>query len=195
MPCNPVLNGSVFALEIAPGGFATFAVTNPEPCGASFSVGTAGGLWLSASPAGGTIPAGSEALVTVSVNAALLPAPEGDYFGTVTVFGSNNSFSVQVTTTRGGQPPRVQSITGQCLLTALGASFTATITDDVAMGSATVYFTASGGAAHQVALANTSANTWSGTITGVSARNGSNFRVVAIDASNKQTTQAFAAPC
>ncbi|PWB68015.1 MAG: hypothetical protein C3F15_17200 [Holophagae bacterium] len=195
VPCNPVLNGSVFALEIAPGGFATFAVTNPEPCGASFSVGTAGGLWLSASPAGGTIPAGSEALVTVSVNAALLPAPEGDYFGTVTVFGSNNSFSVQVTTTRGGQPPRVQSITGQCLLTALGASFTATITDDVAMGSATVYFTASGGAAHQVALANTSANTWSGTITGVSARNGSNFRVVAIDASNKQTTQAFAAPC
>lgn len=195
VPCNPVLNGSVFALEIAPGGFATFAVTNPEPCGASFSVGTAGGLWLSASPAGGTIPAGSEALVTVSVNAALLPAPEGDYFGTVTVFGPNNSFSVQVTTTRGGQPPRVQSITGQCLLTALGASFTATITDDVAMGSATVYFTASGGAAHQVALANTSANTWSGTITGVSARNGSNFRVVAIDASNKQTTQAFAAPC
>lgn len=195
VPCNPVLNGSVFALEIAPGGFATFAVTNPEPCGASFSVGTAGGLWLSASPAGGTIPAGSEALVTVSVNAALLPAPEGDYFGTVTVFGPNNSFSVQVTTTRGGQPPRVQSITGQCLPTALGASFTATITDDVAMGSATVYFTASGGAAHQVALANTSANTWSGTITGVSARNGSNFRVVAIDASNKQTTQAFAAPC
>ncbi|MCO5200305.1 MAG: sigma-70 family RNA polymerase sigma factor [Chloroflexi bacterium] len=195
VPCNPVLNGSVFALEIAPGGFATFAVTNPEPCGASFSVGTAGGLWLSASPAGGTIPAGSEALVTVSVNAALLPAPEGDYFGTVTVFGPNNSFSVQVTTTRGGQPPRVQSITGQCLLTALGASFTATITDDVAMGSATVYFTASGGAAHQVALANTSGTTWSGTITGVSARNGSNFRVVAIDASNKQTTQAFAAPC
>lgn len=195
VPCNPVLNGSVFALEIAPGGFATFAVTNPEPCGASFSVGTAGGLWLSASPAGGTIPAGSEALVTVSVNAALLPAPEGDYFGTVTVFGPNNSFSVQVTTTRGGQPPRVQSITGQCLLTALGASFTATITDDVAMGSATVYFTASGGAAHQVALANTSGTTWSGTITGVSARNGSNFRVVAIDASNKQTTQAFAVQC
>jgi RNA polymerase sigma factor (sigma-70 family) len=195
VPCDPLLNGSVFALEIAPGGSAGLVVTNPQPCDASFSVGTSGGLWLSASPAGGTIPPDSEALVTVSVSSSLLPAPEGDYFGTVTVFGPNNSFTVEVTTTRGGQPPQVQSITGQCLVTALGVSFTATITDDVAMGSATVYFTASGGAAHQVALSDTAGNTWSGTITGVSARKGSNFRVVAIDASGKQTTQAFAAPC
>ena len=199
VPCNPVLQGSAFSLDIAPGGAATFVVTNPQPCDVSFTVGSAvfsGGAWLSASPAGGTIAAESATTVTVSVSSSLLSPSEGDYFGTVTVqWGQFGSFTVQVTTTRGGQPPQVQSITGQCMLTALGVSFTATITDDVAMGSATVYFTASGGAAHQVALSNTSGNTWSGTITGVSPRSGSNFRVVAIDASNKQTTKTFAAPC
>lgn len=195
VPCNPVLQGSAFSLDIAPGGSASLVVTNSQPCDASFSVGTSGGLWLSASPAGGTIPAQSAALVTVSVNAAQLSADEGTYFGTVTVIGPNNSFTVEVTTTRGGQPPVVQSISGQCMLTALGVSFTATITDDVAMGSAIVYFTTSGGATHQVALQNTSGNTWAGSLTGVSARNGSNFRVVAMDASGKQTTQSFAAPC
>ncbi|MBE0611897.1 MAG: hypothetical protein IH609_21135 [Dehalococcoidia bacterium] len=193
-----MLEGSAFSLDIAPGGSDTLTVGNPHPCEVNFTVGSAvfsGGAWLSASPAGETIPAQSAALVTVSVDAGQLPADEGTYFGAVTVIGPNNSFTIQVTTTRGGQPPQVQSITGQCLTTAVGATFTATITDDVAMGSATVYFTASGGAAHQVALSNTSGNTWSGTITGVSARAGSNFRVVAIDASGKPTTQAFTAPC
>ena len=195
VPCNPVLQGSATSLNIASGSSATFVVTNPEPCDASFSIGTAGGLWLSASPAGGVLPAQSGALVIVSVSASLLPPGEGDYFGTVTVFGPNNSFTVQVTATRGGQPPVVQSITGQCMLTALGVSFTATISDDVAMGSATVYFTASGGTAYQVQLQNTGGTTWAGALTGVSARNGSNFRVVAVDASGKPTTQAFTAPC
>lgn len=196
VPCNPVLQGSAVALNIAPGSSATVVVTNPEPCDASFSIGTAGGLWLSASPAGGVLPAQSQALVIVSVSASLLPPGEGDYFGTVTVqWGQLGSFTVQVTATRGGQAPQVQSITGQCMVTALGVSFTATITDDVAMGSATVYFTASGGTAHQVQLQNTGGTTWAGALTGVSARNGSNFRVVAVDASGKQTTQAFTAPC
>ena len=193
-----MLQGSEFSLDIAPGGTATFTVSNSQPCEVNFAVGSAvvsGGPWLSASPAGGTIPAQSSAFVTVSVNAALLPPDEGTYFGTVTVIGPNNSFTVQVTTTRGGQPPVVQSVTGQCLTTAVGAIFTATITDDVAMWTATVYFTASGGTNHQVDLANSSGNSWTGTITGVSARSGSNFRVVAIDASGKQTTQSFAAPC
>lgn len=194
VPCFPVLQGSVFALEIPAGGVGTFVITNPQPCDASFSVGTSGGLWLSASPAGGIIPAGGETTVTVSVDAGLLPAVEGPYYGQVTL-QRPNSFTVQVTATRGGQAPVVQSITGQCMLTALGVSFTAIITDDVAVASAVVHFTASGGASHQVQLQHTGGNTWAGSLTGVSARAGTNFRVVATDASGKQTTAPFAAPC
>jgi RNA polymerase sigma factor (sigma-70 family) len=197
-PCFPVLLPSTTALEIPAGGVATFLVTNEAPCDVTFSTGSqvfSGGAWLSASPAGGTIAGGSAATVTVWVDSGLLPAGEGVYYGQVTVQGPNNSFTVQVTATRGGQPPVVQSITGQCLSTALGVTFTAIITDDVAMGSATVYFTASGGANHQVQLQNTGGNTWTGTLTGVSARAGTNFRVVAIDASGKETTTPFAPFC
>jgi hypothetical protein len=194
-----VLQGSAYSLDIPAGGWAELVVTNPEPCDVSFTVGStvfSGGPWLSASPAGGVIPAQSAALVTVYVSASLLPPDEGQYLGRVTVqWGQFGSFTVEVTTTRGGQPPQVQSITGQCLNTAVGATFTGTITDDVAMGSAVVRFTASGGTTHEVPLSNTSGNTWSGTITGVSARAGSNFRVIAIDASGKQTTRTFDAPC
>lgn len=198
VPCFPVLQPSTTALEIPAGGFATFVVTNSEPCDVAFTVGSqvfSGGAWLSASPAGGTIPAGAEATVTVSVDAGLLPAGEGAYYGYVTVQGPNNSFTVQVTATRGGQPPAVQSITGQCMETVAGVSFTAIITDDVAVGSAIVSFTASGGTNHQVELRNTGGNTWAGSLTGVSARAGTNFRVVATDASGKQTARSFTAPC
>jgi hypothetical protein len=189
----------VESLEIPAGGFDSLFVTNPHDCAVNFTVGSSvfsGGAWLSASPAGDTIPAQSAALVTVSVNAALLPPAESTYFGTVTVqWGQFGSFTVQVTATRGGQPPEVVSVSGQCLETAPGVSFTATITDDVAMGSATVFFTDAGGTNHQVELSNTSGNTWTGTITGVSARSGSNFRVVATDASDKQSTKSFDPPC
>lgn len=195
VPCTPLLQGSTFSLDIAPGASASFVVSNLEPCATTFSVGTSGGLWLSASPAGGTIPAQSEIEVTVSVDSRLLPGTEGTYYGVVTVSGPN-SFTVQVSSTRGGQPPVVHSISGQCnpLTPSGGTTFTANITDDVAMGSATVYFNDVSGTARTVALANTSGNTWTGN-TVVSGRSGTNFRVVAIDASGKQTTQSFGAPC
>ena len=192
-PCVPVLQGSVQSLSIVPGGAKTFTITNQASCTASFAVGTTGGLWLSASPAGGTIPANGSAEVTVSVDAGLLPPTEGSYFGEVRV--NNGAVLVSVTTSRGGKPPVIQSVSGQCLVTALGISFTATITDDVAVGSAAVTFTASGGQQHTVQLFNTSGTTWAGTLTGVSARNATGFVIVATDLAGHQVTAAFNAQC
>ncbi len=192
-PCVPVLQGSVQSLSIVPGGSKTFTISNQASCAASYSVGTTGGLWLSASPAGGTIPANGTAEVTVSVDAGLLPQTEGSYFGEVRV--NNGAVLVSVTTSRGGKPPVIQSVSGQCLVTALGISFTATITDDVAVRSAAVTFTASGGQQHTVQLFNTTGTTWAGTLTGVSARNATGFVIVATDLAGHQATASFNAQC
>jgi RNA polymerase sigma factor (sigma-70 family) len=192
-PCVPVLQGSVQSLSIVPGGSKTFTISNQASCAASYSVGTTGGLWLSASPAGGTIPANGTAEVTVSVDAGLLPQTEGSYFGEVRV--NNGAVLVSVTTSRGGKPPVIQSVSGQCLVTALGISFTATITDDVAVGSAAVTFTASGGQQHTVQLFNTTGTSWAGTLTGVSARNATGFVIVATDLAGHQATASFNAQC
>jgi RNA polymerase sigma factor (sigma-70 family) len=192
-PCVPVLQGSVQSLSIVPGGSKTFTISNQASCPASYTVGTTGGLWLSASPAGGTIPANGTAEVTVSVDAGLLPQTEGSYFGEVRV--NNGAVLVSVTTSRGGKPPVIQSVSGQCLVTALGISFTATITDDVAVGSAAVTFTASGGQQHTVQLFNTSGTTWAGTLTGVSARNATGFVIVAADLAGHQASESFNAQC
>jgi len=189
-PCAPILQASAQGMSITPGGSATFTIFNQSPCPAAFTVGATGGAWLSVSPAAGSIPASGAAIITVLVDGAQLPQAEGQYSGQVRV--NNGALVVGVTTSRGGNPPVVNSVSGQCAAsTSALIQFTADITDDVAMGSATVHFTTHNGQHLAIQLTNPAGTTWSGSTSTSAVRAATNFYVVAEDLSGKTTTKYF----
>ncbi len=77
------------------------------------------------------------------MNAALVPAAENTYTGTITVTGPNNSFVVQVRTTIGGAPPSVTLTSKRC--TGSSVDFVAQATDDIGVTAVTLNYVLSTG--------------------------------------------------
>jgi RNA polymerase sigma factor (sigma-70 family) len=130
-------------LTIAPGGGSNFTVSNTQGCSATYSVSSdAATAWLVVT-GGGTLAAFEQATVAVSVNAALVPAAENIYTGTITVTGPNNSFVVQVRTTVGGDGPGVMLTTASCAGSPV--DFLAHATDDIGVTAVTLSYALSTG--------------------------------------------------
>ncbi len=191
-PCAPVLYSNTTFLNVAPGGASSFIIFNPASCAAGWSVATDGTAWLSASPGDGMLAASGSATVAVNVSASLVPSGEGTYSGAITVTGPTKSFIVTVQTTRGGEAPEIIRYTGSCAGTAPTSSWTVYASDDIAVASVVVRWTAANGGAVSIPLSSGGGSAWTGG--GVSANGGSDFRITATDFAGHATTISIAKP-
>lgn len=179
-------------LNVAPGGASSFIIFNPASCAAGWSVATDGTDWLTAHPGDGTLAASGSATVAVNVSASLVPSGEGTYSATITVTGPTKSFIVTVQTTRGGEAPEIVRYTGSCAGTAPTSSWTVYASDDIAVASVVVRWTAANGGVVSIPLSSGGGSAWTGG--GVSANGGSDFRITATDFAGHATTISIAKP-
>lgn len=191
-PCAPVLYSNTTFLNVAPGGASLFIIFNPASCAAGWSVATDGTAWLSVSPGDGTLAASGSATVAVNVSASLVPSGEGTYTATITVTGPTKSFTVTVQTTRGGEAPEIVRYTGSCAGTAPTSSWTVYASDDIAVASVVVRWTAANGGIVSIPLSSGGGSSWTGG--GASANGGSDFRITATDFAGHTTTISIAKP-
>lgn len=192
VPCVPSLYSNTTLLNVGPGGSSSFIIFNPASCSAAWSVQGDGTDWLSVGPGSGTLAPSGTATVGVNVSASQLPSGEGTYSATVTVTGPNNSFTVTVKTTRGGDAPDIIRWTGSCAGTAPTSSWTVYATDDVAVASVTVTWTNANGATVSASLSAGGNSSWTGS--GGNAHGGTNFRITATDYAGHSITQLIETP-
>lgn len=192
VPCSPVLFANTTLLNVAPGGTSSFTVFNSAGCSASFTTTTDGSNWLSASPSSGTVGPSGTSTIGIVVSATALPQGEGTYSATVNITGPNNSVTVTVKATRGGDAPDIIRWTANCPISNSAISiWTVYVTDDVEVASVSVSWTNSNGATVTVSLSD-AGNSWTGT--GGNTIGGSNFRIRASDFAGHTTTLAITPP-
>jgi RNA polymerase sigma factor (sigma-70 family) len=176
------------SLIILAGGHGTFQLQNATGCPADYSL-SYNADWL-IGPASGTIPPHRSVPITLRVDAAALPAAEGDYHATVTVTGPANSFTVDVIGRRGGEEPRFLSATAVCLGGSPPAiSLRAYVSDDIAVVRVTASFIAAGSEPVTVDLDHAGGFTWSREAP-FDARGAGTVSFVARDGAGRQVTDA-----
>ena len=199
--CVPSLSAIPDLLNIAPGGSSQFQVSNGTACSATFSVGTGGTPWLSASN-GGTVGPFANFAINVSVSASLLPGAPGVYTGQVLVAWSGSSILVTVKSERIGPsatpvtptvppntPPVINSVSGECPTPSSPSQWDANVTDNGSVASVVITFLNGAGVPQTVTLTRGSGNNWSGV--GPPAIRSSGWTIRAEDNLGLITTQPF----
>ena len=137
-PCVPSLSWNTPAMSIAPGGAAFFFLSNFSCGSAQFSV-QSDTAWLSVTPASGSVGPFGSAQVNVAVDGSKVPAGEGSYTGGLTIAGQGgSSFTLPVTTFRGGDSPSVSVTQARC--SGSSVTFRATVTDDFGVSKVVVSY-------------------------------------------------------
>jgi RNA polymerase sigma factor (sigma-70 family) len=194
-PCVPELAafGST-TINVPPGSTQNFIVFNTQSCAGAFELGSPSEPWLSVSPTGGSVPANGQVAISVFVSASQLPQNEGTHTASFAVQGIANSFVVNVSSTRGGQPPQVIRASGSCATSGqIGAgaqvNFTAEATDDIAVVSVIVRWTKNG-SPDQVSLQHNQGTNWR-INQFKDAFGGTGFTAVATDGAGRTHSLAF----
>jgi hypothetical protein len=183
----PTLYSFTQVVNIQPGGSSSFTLANPGNCPAAYTVSSDGAPWLTFGPSDGTIAPSGTTPVNITVNDALLPPEEGTYSAAMSVVGPNNTITIQVKSTRGGEAPVILRPSGSC--TGGTSTWSAFVTDDVAVASVTVTYKDADAATHSVPLSNNGNGVWNGT--GGFAIAGSGYTVTATDFANHSSTLGF----
>jgi len=195
VPCNPQLVTNLSApLPVAIDGDSFFLLFNSSYCAsATFSVSISSGSWLTVLPMDGTLGAGMDMTMSVHVNGGAVPAKEGIYTAVIRISGPGNAVDVTVTTSRGGQPPSILSTSGICSRSPApgSATFSATVTDDVAVTSVSLRYTESGGVPHNWSMNAGGGGVWTVTVGDNSAFNATGFTIVALDGANHAHNYLF----
>ena len=195
--CNPSLGTFIDKLPISPGGTQSFGLSNLACGTAAFAV-SSDQPWIDVSPASGTIGPFASVTIVVGVNAAHVPPGEGTYTGAVTISGPNGqSFSLPVTTSRGGQPPSVSLIIDRCSRTALTLMVRVSVTDDIGVSGVAVNYTLTTGATSQQVLSlmngSSTSGTWEAQFTASGTGGIDSYTVVATDGAGH--TGSFSKTC
>ncbi len=159
IPCVPTLSTNTSALTISPGGSSSFLLL--VSCGStSFTIPPGDGWAITVGS--GNVAFGSPETVPVSVDAGGLG--EGFHSTTLSIVGPNNTALVTINTTVGGASPVISSFSVSC--SGFTATFSATITDDVGVSSASASYTISPTAERgSVQLQPAGGSSWTATIT------------------------------
>ncbi|MEP7216899.1 MAG: hypothetical protein ABI782_11660, partial [Anaerolineaceae bacterium] len=162
--CLPSLSPNTPSLTVVPGGTSFFLLLNGSFCAdAPFSV-QGNTPWLSVSPSNGNVGpfGGGGAQVNVAVDASKVPAGEGTFTGALTISGpGGSSFTLPVTTFRGGGSPTVDVIAAQC--TGPAITFDAFVTDDLGVSSVVVNYVLPAGTSGHTEMSRVSGNPAGGT--------------------------------
>ncbi|MEX0782206.1 MAG: RNA polymerase sigma factor [Dehalococcoidia bacterium] len=163
-PCEPFLSTNLFGvpLNIPPGGASQFTLL-ASPCGTADYTIDGGDGWA-ITEGGGSVSFGAPRTIGVSVDASRLG--EGFHSTTLVIDGPNNTISVTVNTTVGGASPVISGFRVTCHALSPDVTFTASISDDTAVTSATVtYLVSPTSETRSVTLQQQSGTGWSATIT------------------------------
>ena len=178
VPCVPSLSWNTPAMSIAPGGAAFFFLSNFSCGSAPFSV-QSDTAWLSVTPASGSVGPLGSAQVNVAVDGSKVPAGEGSYTGVLTIAGQGGrSFTLPVTTFRGGDSPSVSVTQARC--SGSSVTFRATVTDDFGVSKVVVsYVPADSMAPRSMLLSGSATNgSWSAEWSGATI---TSYTIVATD--------------
>ncbi len=159
IPCAPTLSTNTGTLTISPGGSSSFLLL--ASCGTTGFLISGGDGWA-ITVGSGAVSFGNPQTIQVSVDATGLG--EGFHSTTLFIQGDHNTTTVTVNTTVSGASPVIQRFDVICAAAAGTVTFTAAITDDFGVASATVAYAIDPTGPGSVELQQ-SGTTWSATIT------------------------------
>lgn len=129
-PCVPQVTSSLVSVSVEPGTSSAFLVSDANACESlSFTIEvTLDTPWLIVNQKSGTVSGTGTFEVALAVDANGLDG-EGTFLAEIAISDGTSSVLVQVTTER-GDPPLIDDVSPRCHTADVGATITATISDD-----------------------------------------------------------------